>query len=385
VSAPDQNAPSDDGRDVVVPLRKLVELALDNPQIGPPLAELAFAIGHKEIGDQLLRLGTDRENPPLEYYFVAAQAARRARRYPDALRATLDAVRVFDKAAAGSYGAEEGERLLQLIRTGLSVLMFDLRDLTAEPELTRELAETMPRLEDRLGEQPLYRSLLAQALWFIDKDASEREWERARELADPEGTWNARGTWYKEAEKDLEKAERAYRRGLEKAPGNALLCHNLAQILVERAEHPPSPGAARHLLNQAQDLLKRSLQGDNPRLRRHVHATRDRLEAIRRALPPPEPPAPRPEGAPAHHDRRDRPHRDDRPPPRRDERDRPQATGDRERAPTRDDRPAPRRDDRDRPPREQPRRQEDPGQAFLKTGTVSLGDILKAKLLKDKG
>jgi hypothetical protein len=48
--------------------------------------------------------------------------------------------------------------------------------------------------------------------------------------------WNARGTWYKEAERDLDKAERAYRKGLEKVGGSGLLMHNLAQVLVERAE-----------------------------------------------------------------------------------------------------------------------------------------------------
>ncbi len=367
---------SDEERDVVVPLRKLVELALVHAEIGPPLAELAFAIGQKETGDQLLRMGTDRENPQLEYYFVASHAARRSRRHGDALKATLDALRVFEK---GTYGTEDGERLLHLVRAGLSVLMFDLKNLEAEPEFTRELAETLPRLEDRLGEQPLYRSLLAQALWFTDKDASEREWERARDVGDPETSWNARGTWYKEAEKDLEKAERAYRRGLEKAGGSALLMHNLAQVLVERAERAPSPGAARHLLNQAQDLLKRSLQADNPRLRRHIHATRDRLEAIRRSLPPPEPRpeyvAPPQQASPAQQQPQQAYPRDDRP---RDDRPR-----DDRRGPPRD------RDNRgrdNRPPRRDPEpRREDPGQTFLKQGTVSLGDLIKAKLLKDKG
>jgi hypothetical protein len=350
----DQPPDHHDDRDATVPLRKLVELALVHPEIGPPLADLAYAIGQKEVGDQLLRMGTDREHPQLEYFVVAAYASRRARRYPDALAATLDALRAFAAAPAGTYGAEDGERLLGLVRTSLSVLMFDLKDVGGDPAFGRELAAILPTLEDRLGEQPLFRSLLAQGLWFTDREASEREWERARELGDVEGTWNARGTWYKEAEKDLDKAERTYRKGLDKLPQSPLLMHNLAQVLVERAERTTaSPGAARHLLNQAQDLLRRSLQSDAPRLRRHIHATRDRLEAIRRALPPPErppepsvPPPPRPADA--------RGPRRDRPPPREQRAERP------------------------------PERKEPPGQQFLTKGTVSLADLILAKL-KDKG
>jgi tetratricopeptide (TPR) repeat protein len=369
VSSPEH--PQDD-RDAAVPLRKLVELALVHPEIGPPLADLAFAIGHKETGDQLLRMGTDRQHPQLEYFVVAAHAARRARRYPDALRATADALRVYAAAEAGAYGTDEAERLLQLIRTGLSVLMFDLKDVNAEPELTNGLAATLPGLEDRLGEQPLYRSLLAQALWFVDKDASEKEWERSRELGDVEGTWNARGTWYKEAEKDLEKAERTYRKGLERLPQSALLMHNLAQVLVERAEKATiSPGQARHLLNQAQDLLRRSLQSDAPRLRRHIHATRDRLEALRRTLPPPERPpereAPPPAPPPPPQHQQARPPQDNR--DNRDNRDRDN------RGPRRGPPPQ-----RERPPE----RKEAPGQQFLTKGTVSLADLIMAKL-KDKG
>jgi tetratricopeptide (TPR) repeat protein len=350
-----EDQPQDD-REAAVPLRKLVELALVHPEIGPPLADLAYAIGHKDVGDQLLRMGTDREHPQLEYYVVAAHAARRARRYGDALRATIDALRVYAGAPA-AYGPDEGERLLVLVRTALSVLMFDLKDINAEPEVTREMARILPTLEDRLGEQPLYRSLLAQALWFTDKDASEREWERARELGDVEGTWNARGTWYKEAERDLDKAEKIYRRGLEKLPQSPLLMHNLAQVLVDRAERATaSPAAARPLLNQAQDLLRRSLQSDAPRLRRHIHSTRDRLEAIRRTLPPPE--------------------REAAPPPRQDDRPRRPPPRDRDR-----DRP-PERQDRPPPPRAEKR--EPPGQQFLTKGTVSLADLILAKL-KDKG
>src|SRR5262249_21375285 len=40
----------DDARGALVPLRRLVELALEHPDIGPPLADLAYAIGQKDVG-----------------------------------------------------------------------------------------------------------------------------------------------------------------------------------------------------------------------------------------------------------------------------------------------------------------------------------------------
>jgi len=377
----------EDARGALVPLRRLVELALEHPNIGPPLADLAYAIGQKEVGDQLVRLGTERENPRVEYFVIAGYAARRSRRHADVFRATIDALRALAEQGPTPGDPDEGTRVMQLVRTALSVLMFDLKDLTREPEFTGALAERLALLEDRLGGEVLYRTLYAQALWFTDKDASERQWERAKEIAATignmqgiEAVWNARGTWAKEADRDLDKSERLYRRGLEAAPESALLLHNLAQVLVERAEHAsPSPGAARHLLNQAQDLLRRTLRADVPRLRRHIHATRDRLEAVRRSLPRPEPEVHEP------------------PPPRPVEQQAPPAAPPAAAAPP----PAPRpqqqqrpdyRDrgyDRDRGPRRGPPNQgppnqpapprSDPGQAFLRTGTVTLGDLIKAK------
>jgi tetratricopeptide (TPR) repeat protein len=364
----------EDARGALIPLRRLVELALAHPDIGPPLADLAYAIGQKDVGDQLVRLGTERDRPRVEYFVIAGYAARRSRRHADVFRATLDALRALAEHEPAPEDPDEGSRVLQLVRTALSVLMFDLKDLAREPEFTSGLAERLRLLEDRLGGEVLYRTLYAQALWFNDKDASERQWERARELAGATGNaqgieavWNARGTWAKEADRDLDKAERLYRRGLEAIPESALLLHNLAQVLVERAEHAaPSPGAARHLLNQAQDLLRRTLRADVPRLRRHIHATRDRLEAVRRTLPRPEVPkehqeAPRPIEAP--------------PPP-------PPAS-------TAPPAPRPQQQQQQRPPDRGPRRgpnpnppppRNDPGQAFLRTGTVTLGDLIKAKL-----
>src|SRR5262249_45745936 len=163
-------------RGAAAALRRLVELALVHPDIGPPLADLAYSIGHKDIGDQLVRLGTERDQPRVEYYVIAAYAARRARRFGDAMRLTLDALRALrDGRGAVDSDREDGDRVLQLLRAGFAVLMFDLKDLRKEPDFTRALAEMLPQLEDRLGELPLYRTLLAQALWFTDKEASERE------------------------------------------------------------------------------------------------------------------------------------------------------------------------------------------------------------------
>jgi tetratricopeptide (TPR) repeat protein len=362
--------------DRTIALRKLVELAAKYPDVGAPLAELCFAIGETETGDQLVRLGTQGGGMGgVEYWFVAASAARRQRRYSEALRATMEAVQAFAAAPDQALGPEGESRFLHLVRLGFATLMFDLRDLNADPEFSRSLAENLPRLETRLGANPFFRTLVAQTLWFTDKDASEKEWDRADELGDPETTWNARGTWYNEAEHDLDKSEKAYRRGLDKAPTSALLMHNLAQILVEKAKKEGvSPDEARRRLNQATELLRAALRQDAPRLRRHIHATRDRLEDLRRSLPPLPPRGDRDRGP------RDR----DRPPQHRAGGDRPGGY-DRDRGPDRGgDRGGDRAGDRgggDRPPR-RPRESQpaQPKQQFLTKGTVSLGEMILAKL-----
>ena len=396
-SGPRRDARGDSGggdsrADRTVPLRKLVELAAKYAEVGPPLADLCFAIGESEVAEQLVRLGTQGGGGAgsVEYWFVAANAARRQRRYDDALRATVEAVQAFAASPGVALGDEGESRFLHLVRLGFATLMFDVRDLSSDTEFARALGQNLPVLQERLGSSSFYRTLLAQTLWFTDKEASEREWDKADELGDHETTWNARGTWYNEAEHDLEKAERAYRRGLEKVPASALLMHNLAQILLEKARRPGvSADEVRRRLNQATELLRAALRQDAPRLRRHIHATRDRVEDLRRTLPPLPPRGDRDRGP--RDNRYDNRYARDRggPPP-----DRAAAGGDRghDRAAGGDRAPAGDRShdrapggggggDRDRGPR-RPRESQpsQPKQKFLVDGTVSLGEMILAKL-----
>jgi tetratricopeptide (TPR) repeat protein len=344
------------GADRIIPLRKLVELAARYPEVGPPLAELAFAIGESEVGNQLVRLGTDREAPHIEYWFVAANAARREKRYDEVIKIIVEAVRSVGARETLEEG--EGDRLLHLVRMGFATLMFDLHQLTPDAEFVRAMTEGLPVLEPKLGQVPFFRTLMAQTLWFSDREASEREWDRADELGDAEATWNARGTWYNEAEKDSEKAERAYRKGLDKAGDSALILHNLAQILVEKAKRPGiQPNEAHRYLNQATEMLRTALRQDAPRLRRHIHSTRDRLEEFRRKLPPAERRGDRPpryQGGPRDRGPGDR---------------RPQTQG-----PPRQSQGGPRQG----PPRERP--PVGPEQKFLAEGKMSLGEMILAKL-----
>lgn len=382
-SSPDPKRRAEARSDRTIPLRKLVELAVKYPEIGPPLAELAFAIGADDFGDQLVRFGTDRETPQLEYWFVAANVARREKRYPDVLSMVGEALRTM-AAQPESLAADEEERLLHLVRLGFATLMFDLKDMSGDQSFVAVAREALPALEPRLAKSPFFRTLLAQVLWFHDREASEREWDRAAEMDDPETTWNARGTWYNEAEHDPLKAEKTYRRGLEKAPHSALLMHNLAQILVEKARKPGlSPDEMRRFLNQATELLRSALRQDAPRLRRHIHATRDRLEELRRTLPAPER---RGDRAPRHRDRGERgPRNGERREaagrgPGGDRRDGGRGPGDR-----RDGGRGPggERRDRDRGPGPGTRpggRPPKPEQKFLHEGKLSLGEMIMAKL-----
>jgi tetratricopeptide (TPR) repeat protein len=267
-------------------LRKLVELCTQYPEIGPPVAELAYKVGCPDIAEQVVALGTGGDRPGVEFFFVKAQAARRSSQHQEVLRLTTEALETFSAAPDEAVGADEPSRLLHLVRLGFATLMFDLKDVRSAPAFSDGLAERLLKLEGRLGQDPFYRSLLAQALWFGDVEKSEAEWERAAEIDSSELTWNARGTWYKEAERDAEKAEATYRRGLEAVPQSALLLHNVAQLLVDRAEARKSDaGAAHKLLSEAEELLRAALREDAPKVRRHIHATRDRLYGLRRSLP----------------------------------------------------------------------------------------------------
>jgi predicted RNA-binding protein with RPS1 domain len=309
---PENDEPRDEPRtrteesnDPAPELARLVQLATRYPEIGPPLAGLAFKIGQADFGNQILRMGLEAETPGIEYNFVAVTAARRAGDIAEALARTVGAVKVFAGAPDGAVTVDDGVRLLHLVRLGFANLLFDVKDLRAHPSFVEGLAAELPRAEARLGQDPFYHSLLAQVRWYTDRAASEAEWDRAAELAEPELTWNARGTWYKEAEQDVDKAEQAYRRGLGAAPRSALLAHNLAQLLIERAPDAQTIEAARATLREADDLLRTALREDCPKgLRRHIHATRARLNAARdavaarRGVEPAPGPAPSVEAAP---------------------------------------------------------------------------------------
>jgi predicted RNA-binding protein with RPS1 domain/tetratricopeptide (TPR) repeat protein len=259
-------------------LLQLVDLAAKYPEIGPPLAQLAFKIGQPEFGNQIVRMGLDKEGPGLEYYFVVAHSARRQRRYAEARKLSVDAIEAFLRTADDELASDDGERLLHLIRLGFSTLLFDEKDPKGDLPFIERLREALPRLAPRLSSEAFFHALLAQTLWYDDIEASEQAWDRAAELDTTEATWNARGTWYKDAQGDLDKAEQAYRQGLQIVPTSPLLLHNLGQLLVE---------SARRLLHEAEPILRAALREESPKgLRRHVHSTRDRLMAFRASLPP---------------------------------------------------------------------------------------------------
>ncbi|MFU8806290.1 MAG: S1 RNA-binding domain-containing protein, partial [Bradymonadaceae bacterium] len=271
--------------DVSRELYQLVELATKYPEIGPPLAQLAFKVGRKDIGERVLRMGIEGDERGVEFYFVAATVARREKRPQEALAKILEAVQDFLAGSPEQADDDEANRLLHLIRLGFAVLMFDLEDVRSEPDYSRSLCDALPKLEERFGDDAFYYSLKAQALWFKDAEASEQAWDRAVEM-DPESSWNARGTWYKEAEKDLPRAESAYRQGLSVAPDSTLLRLNLAQVLMDRVDDPETETKqAVHWLKESEGLLKNALRGAPRNLRRHVHENLDRVEELRSDLP----------------------------------------------------------------------------------------------------
>jgi len=257
------------------------------------LAQLAFKLGYTEIGERIVRMGLDGPELGVEYYFVAANAARRAGDFAGTRSLVGEAVERMCKQS--TVNDDDAKRLLHLIRLGMATLVFDEKDPFADEAFVEGLRRDLPTLDLVYEGDAFYRTLLAQTLWFSDIVASEKEWDRAVEMDATELAWNARGTWYKDADRNLDDAEDAYRAGLLVHQDSSLLQHNLAQVLVARAgEAEIDPGLARKLGAEADALCRRALRGDTPRgLRRHIHETMEQIDKlmdqVRQAAPAPSP------------------------------------------------------------------------------------------------
>ncbi len=264
-------------------VRRLMDYATKYPEIGPTVADLSFKLGFRDVGDRVIRMGLESDDRNIEYFFVAAELARREGRSDDALKSVLDGIEA-NKAATDE---PPNHRLLHLVRIGFAVLMFELNDVKSRPEFSKNVSEFLKTIESHFPEDPFFYTLLAQSLWLEDREGSEAAWDKAVSFGERETSWNARGTWYKEAEKHLGKAEDAYRRGLKDDPASALLMHNLAQVLMDRASAPDADGAkVQDWARQADRLMRRAIRAtQQPRLRRHIRENIERVQKFRALLP----------------------------------------------------------------------------------------------------
>lgn len=265
-------------------VRRLMDFVTKYPEIGPTVAELSFKLGFHDVGSRIVRMGLESEGDrDIEYYFVAAELARREGRYDDALNHVLEGL------DASTQGADTPptHRILHLVRLGFAVLMFEINDVSARPEFSANVLQHLKALEPYFSEDPFFYTLLAQASWSRDREASEAAWDKACSFAERETTWNARGTWYKEAEKHLGRSEEAYRRGLKETPTSALLMHNLGQVLMDRASDPAVDATKAHdWARQADRLMRKAIRAtQQPRLKRHIRENIERVQRFRAQLP----------------------------------------------------------------------------------------------------
>lgn len=271
-------------------LHRLVDLSTKYPEIGPIIAILAAKLGFTNISERAIRLGLESDGSTVEYAFVSAELARSEGRKEDVLDTVVTALRdVCTKLEQDRESLEQRDlaRLLHIVRIGFATLMFDFDEMKSQKEFTDHLKELMTKLVDVYAEDPFFFQLYAQALWFSDEDASEEAWEKAVEYGEPEKIWNARGTWYKEASRNMTAAEAAYRRGLAKTSDSALLMHNLAQILMDRANSSirlDVPHSA-VLVNEAEGLLRKAKRAAHrQRMLTHVYETMDQLKLLKAKL-----------------------------------------------------------------------------------------------------
>lgn len=286
------------------PFEELLPLARRYPELIAPLSRLAFKTGYSERAQEFLGVALAGEAPDLDYFAVAVRHYRDVGDSEQAFRSILDALGRF-LAAPDRYPPEEDEKkLLPLLRQGFAMLLFDIRKPDARPDFVEAVRSSLTGLAERMGRSAPYHALLAQALWFSDRETSEQHWDQAAEL-DAETGSNARATWYKETEGDLDKAEAWYRKGMERAPASALLFHNLSQLLLERARRAGADAElAQRLLGEAEALVRAAQQqpgGSNQALLRNIEQTAQAIAERRAALgggaradggqvPPPAPP-----------------------------------------------------------------------------------------------
>jgi predicted RNA-binding protein with RPS1 domain len=271
-------------------LRELTELVVQHPEIGPPLARLAAKIGQNEFAERIIKMGLGADGPSgMEYFALAVDVARRESRYDDVFKRVDEALAAFGGESPEAADADdEKNRLLHIVRTAFAVLLFDIEDVNARPAWAQSLADRLIALQSRYENDAFYFSLLAQARWFDDKEASEAAWEKAIAAGDGEFAWNARGTWYKDAAGDFNRAKKAYRKGLEQLKDSALLLHNLAQLLADESQKrmEGEPDNARKWLKEADELVHRALKKKARRgLRRYIHGTKDRIQKLQSKLP----------------------------------------------------------------------------------------------------
>ena len=100
--------------DMQVELEKLLEIAVKYPEVGPPLAAVAYKAGWRSFGDRLVRIGLTGGPRGFDYYAVAVLSARRDGRTEDARKLVLEAAQDLGESAdvgAGvgvSLGGREG-------------------------------------------------------------------------------------------------------------------------------------------------------------------------------------------------------------------------------------------------------------------------------------
>ncbi|MEM1348977.1 MAG: S1 RNA-binding domain-containing protein, partial [Myxococcota bacterium] len=276
--------------DVGGELMQLLELATRYPDIIPPVSEIALKVGREDLSARLLRVGLQSERPSVEFYVSAAHLARKESDPNRVVELVHEALETFapDNDETPDLTEELDHRFLELVRLGFAAMLFDLGGVEEGGAFGSRVAQALPRYAQIFMEDPQFHVLRAQAMWFVDRDKSEEIWEHAVVMRDAESTWNARGTWYKEAERELIKAEGAYRDGVKIAPESSLLLHNLAQVLMDRAEQEGDLKATtqHQFVSEADKLLRQAMRAKpRRRLHRHIRATFDRLKRMRRDLP----------------------------------------------------------------------------------------------------
>lgn len=258
-------------------LSRLSELPRLKPWIAVPIANIAMKSGYKSLGRIFIASAISAAPEIFEPDLIGMKFSRRDGDYDTALQYVT---RALERAAGLDVDIDRANasRLLQLVNDGIGLLLYDVQDIEhSGEEFLAEVRKHLATLNQDPFEPSRFLVTRAKSRWFVERQASIEDFDRAIESDISHYSINSYATWIKDVKGTLEEAEALYRKGLERFPKVSMLAYNLALVLLEQAKDTYDVP----LLEEAFRLTRAILKSVRmPKLRQHVRATDQTLRHL---------------------------------------------------------------------------------------------------------